>query len=237
MTFFLIILYFFGIFLGMFQPGLSKNGTMNEIFFLSFSTYPDSVWLEMKSEWSFFNCSNLFTIFLGMLQPESGRNGTKNNFFFSFSACPSPVWLKKNCLNFFTICFEFFLECSNLGWALIYFFFSLFWPVLTWFGKKWSQNDIFEFFLLNFLKFLGKLQPRLGRNNTLNNFFFFFTFLACPDLVWLEMMPEWCFFGFLNFFTSFFEFFWECSSPSRAKTLLGMNFFLILFRSFPAHFG
>ena len=124
MTFFLIILYFFGIFLGMFQPRLSKNGTMNEIFFLSFSAYPDSVWLEMKSEWSFFNCSNLFTIFLGMLQPELGRNGTKNNFFFSFSACPSPVWLKKNCLNFFTICFEFFLECSNLGWALIFFFFS-----------------------------------------------------------------------------------------------------------------
>ena len=110
--FWIILLFFFWIFLGM--PMSGRNGTRNGIFFISFSAYPYSICLEMKQEWCFFFLFffNYFTfflffIFLGMSRAEIVL-GTK---FFFFFFVPSQPCLSINeakmtffsFLNFFAI--------------------------------------------------------------------------------------------------------------------------------------
>ena len=101
-----------------------------------------------------------------------------------------------------------------------------------------------------FLFFLGMLEPRSARNGTWNENFFI-SFLACPDLVWLEIKLEW---HFKNFFTIilgtlqlgsretvpewfFFSSFSPCPSPvwheMKAKNVLKFfNYLHIFFEYF-----
>ena len=64
-------------------------------------------------------------------------------------------------------------------------------------------------FLNFFAIFLGISLPRLGRNGIRDEIFFFFSFSAYLNPVWIEIMPEWIF---------FFEFFWEFSCSGRVGT-------------------
>ena len=213
-----------------------------KFFFTSFSSCPGPIYLKMKLEWIFLN----FPFFLGMLKPKSGRNGFRNKIFFPLFFGLSQPDLSRNeakitFFKFFTIFFGmlwlgsremvprtkifflfFFLSQLGLAWNearmtfsnflnyfnIFKFFlgmlgakrysewkkFSLFSPVLAQFIYKWSQNDLFNFFII----FLGILQPGYGRKGTwkkkgksLSLFFFFFFFF---------------FFNFFNFFTIFCEF-------------------------------
>ena len=76
-----------------------------------------------------------------------------------------------------------------------------------------------RYFFGNFLGWVG-WELNLGRN------FFFFSFSAYINLLWIEIMPEWCFLIFWIFLLFFLEF----SSPGRVRTEFGTNFlFLFLF--------
>ena len=96
LIFFEFFYYIFKILLGMQQPKSGRNGTQNEFFFFTISSYLESVLLEMKPEWFFLNFLNFLlflNFFLGMLQPVSSRNGTVDTQFCTHNL------IKENDLN------------------------------------------------------------------------------------------------------------------------------------------
>ena len=74
---------------------------------------------------------------------------------------------------------------------MIIFILSLSQSFLTYFGLKWSCNGIFQFFefFAIFLEFF--ITGRVGKKR--NDNFYFLSFSAFFNLLWLEKMPWWCF--------------------------------------------
>ena len=72
------------------------------------------------------------------------------------------------------------------------------------------------------------LEPRSARNGTWNENFFI-SFLACPDLVWLEIKLEW---HFKNFFTIILG-----TLQLGSRETVSEQFFFSLFLPVPAWFG
>ena len=105
-------------------------------------------------------------------------------------------------------------------------------PSSVWLEMK-PEWRFWIFLLIVLIFFLGMLHLGLGRNVTQNEFIFLF-FSGLPGPIWLEIKPERRFpFSFLDFFTIFLEWFWECFSPSQAETIPET----ILFFFFRALFG
>ena len=108
--FFKILNFFFLFLFEIFLPKLGWNGIRDSNFFLSFSAYLISFWLEIMPEWCFL----IFLIFLlffwefSCLSWVGTEFGTK--MFLSFTAYLNPVWIEImpdwcffNFLNFFAI--------------------------------------------------------------------------------------------------------------------------------------
>ena len=208
------------------------------------------VWLEMKLEWRFylffFLFFFIFLIFWILFL-----------FFWIFWECSSPSkskWYPKRNLFFF----------FNLSWTgftrnearITFFFFFWFFVIFLWMlqprlGRNDTQNDflfflffslslpclagnkarimflIFWIFLLLFLNFFWNAPARVAKNGTQNEFFFF-SFLACPYPVWLEMKP-----GLLLFFFLIFHYFFgNALARVWQKQYMGCNSFFFLLLSY-----
>ena len=121
-------------------------------------------------------------------------------------------------LNFFTIFLIFFWEFSSLGRVELvpgieFFFFLYFaFPGSVWIKMKpeWCFSNFLNLFTIFFFEFFGECSC-LYWVETAPETKFFFSFIAYPYPVWLEMRLEWLFFfkfNYLNFLTNCFEFFW-----------------------------
>ena len=99
------------------------------------------------------------------------------------------------------------------------------------------------FFFFFFLEFSITGRVRTDRND----FFYFLSFLAFPNLFWPEKLPKWWFLVFLNFFCYFFCYFFLSFSAFPNLFWLGkkqqwcfLNFlyiFAILFLNFLLRVG
>ena len=139
-------------------------------------------------------------------------------------------------LNFFF--YIFFWEWSSPGRVetelITNFFLRFFGLSRSSLARNEARMTFLNFFTNCFdFFFFGMLHLGLGRNVTQNEFIFLF-FSGLPGPIWLEIKLERRFpFSFLDFFTIFLEWFWECFSPSQAETIPET----ILFFFFRALFG
>ena len=183
-------------------------------FFPSFSAFPNLYWLEKLPKW-WFLFFWIVLLFFGIFYYELGRNSSERFFFIffflSFSAFPNLFWLGKKQQWCFLIFFEFFCYFFwisitgrvGIHWNDFFFFslllslsqliFSLSRHFPTYFASKRSHNSVFYFF--------GIFYYGSGRNSSERFFLFYFlSFLAIPNLFWLEKLSKCWFWIFLLFF-------------------------------------
>ena len=162
-----------------FCPKSGKNSIWNEIFFHSFSAYLNSVWIEILSEWCFFNFLNFFAIFLGIFLFGLDWNGIRDKIYFLFFSA-----------NLILVQIEIIAEWSFLiFWKFLLFFWQF--SCLRREGTKFRT----KFFAIVLRIFL----PGSSTNKIWDEIFFFFSFTAYISLVWIEILLEWCFLIFLIF--------------------------------------
>ena len=92
--FWIFLLLFFFIFLGLHQLRLGRFSTRKDNFF-SFSACPSPVWLEINPKWRFFNFSIFLLFFWECTSLGRVEMIPRTIFFFSFTACLGPIWLQK----------------------------------------------------------------------------------------------------------------------------------------------
>ena len=201
---------------------------------------PVSAWNEA---WMmFFNFLNYFAIFFGILSLGSGKNGSKREkFFLSFLAGPDPFRLEIKLgwcfFNFFNFLL-FFWEFSRSDREKIVPNWkkkkkkkkSLFQRIPTRFCLKWSQHDVFFYFLF-FYYFLGilKLESRKNGSEPEKSFLLFFG-LSRPVLTANE--ARMMFFNLLNISSTFLAY-----RLGRVKTVSNEKNFFSLFQPVPTRFG
>ena len=141
--------------------------------------------------------------FLSIFRPVSAWNEARLNL--------SPVRkeiLLERCVLISWIFLLFFLEFSRLGREGTKFgtkfFFSLFLG-LSQSSLEWHNAGMMFFNFLNFFAIFFLEFSRPGRvGSVFGTKFFFFSFSAYLNPVWIEIIPEWCFFlVFWNFFWNF----------------------------------
>ena len=93
----------------------------------------------------------------------------------------------------------------------------------------WNKARTVFFSFLNFFPIFYKILDSGPSRKDRKDNFFFLTFSALPNPVWLEMKQEWC---FLIFWT-FSYFFLEFSILSRVGRIGTIIFFLLTFSSLP----
>ena len=165
-----------------------------------------------------------------MLQPRFGRNGTRNKkkFFTLFQTSDSiyiemkPKWL----FGFFYYFFGNSPTRVRLKHTRNKIFFLIFFSACP--GSVWLEMNSewhflkkkFEFFVLFFREcsILG-WEKRYSKRN-----FFWSLFWLVLAQFFLYMRPKLCFL----IFWIFILFFWECSSPGRVGTELGMKILLFV---------
>ena len=151
------------------------------------------------------------------------------NFFFFVSSDLNSVWIEIMSEWCFLV-FWFFLEIFYRGFGRNgtrdeNFFFSS----SARFGLKYWPNDVFYFFeFLCFFLFEFSTLGRVGMEFE-SNFFFFHSYLANFIPVWIEMMPESCFF--------IFRIFLEFSCTGRVGTEFKTKFFFYFSRTISSLFG
>ena len=135
-----------------------KNSSEREKFFLSFLACPDPFHMVMKPGWCFLIFLKFFFYFFANSQARVGKKRFRSwkicSLFFCLSR-PVSAWNKAKMMFFiFWIFFLFFWEFSSSGWVKTFpnekNFFSLFRPLPTQLGLKWSQDDFFKFFCYYF---------------------------------------------------------------------------------------
>ena len=138
-------------------------------------------------------------------------------YFFIFSIFLLLFWN-------FQLCFG--LERNGT----VNFIFSLSRHFPIYFGLKWCQNGIVEFFCY----FFGIFYYSSGRNGTeRNDNFYFPSFPAFSNLFCLEKNPQWCFLTFWIFLLFFWNFLLRVVQE-RNETLI---FIFSPSRPFPTYFG
>ena len=146
------------------RVGTEQNGTIIFISLFLIFFQPILAWNEFLMV--FFN---FFCYFFWIFYYASGRNETEQQFLFSiFLSLFQPILAWNEAVMVF---FEFFgyvfLEFSITHWVgterngTIIFILSLSQPFQSYFGLKWSHNDIFLIFLI-FLSFFYNFLSRLG---------------------------------------------------------------------------
>ena len=121
---------------------------------------------------------------------------------------------------------NFLLPIGQERIGTIFFIFSLFQPLPTYFGLKWGSNGIVLIFWIFLLFFFMEfsITHRVGKeqNGTIIFVSLFLIFFR-PILAWNEFLMV--FFNFLNFFDIFLEF----SITHRAGKKRNNNFYFLSF--------
>ena len=187
----------------------------------------------------FWNFLNFFDIFLEFSIP--GRVEThRNDYFysFSFSAFPILFWLEKKlwwCFPIFWIFLEFCITGRVATHRKDFFFFFLFplflslsQPVLARKEAMMGFSNFLNFFAI-FLE--SSIMGQVGTH--WNDFFYFLSFSAIPNLFWLEMKRWWCF----EIFWIFLLFYWNFLFPVWYEPIRTIFFIFSISRPFPTYFS
>ena len=198
---FLYFLDFFAIFLGIFFPGLGRNGIRDENFFFSLSQLAQPGFDRNNARMKFFNFfyffllfylgnflsrvgkernsgQNFFSLFLGLSQLSSDRNIAKMKFF--------------NFLNFWAVFFflRIFLPGSGRNEIRDKIFFFHFTGQSQLDLDRNIAGRMFFNFLNFFYPFLGNFLAQVRQERNWGQNFFFLSYSANLDPIWIEIMPE-----------------------------------------------